>query len=154
MSGKRLCDRARCIKRWCGGSENPIELELTHNRLHPAVTSDSSLPSINTAGIQPSQSILSPEPIAPAAVPNASTSQTSVNTLDAQSDLTSARTARLAEEIDDEDNEEENGLSDVQLRRLYDDEEIERFLAVFAAVRSVCTLWPTIQLNIFFSARH
>lgn len=84
--------------------------------------------------MQPSQSVLSPEPVAAPAVPYASTSQTSVNTLDAQSDLTAARTAHLAEQTDDEYNEGEDTLNDVQLRRLYDDEEVERFLAVFAAV--------------------
>ena len=112
-----------------------------------AAASDSSLPLINTEGTaQPSQSVLSPEPVAAPAVPNASTSQTSVNTLDARSDFTAARTARLAEQTDDEDIEEENALSDVQLRRLYDDEEIERFLAVFAAVRLACTLLVTFNL--------
>lgn len=115
------------------------------------VTSGSSLPSVDTkAAIQSSQSVLSPEPLSPAVVPNGSASQASINTLDAQSDLTSARTTRLAEEVDDEDNEEENGLTDVQLRRLYDDEEIERFLAVFAAVRLACAFSSSVLIYTLF----
>ncbi|KAF8602328.1 hypothetical protein BDV93DRAFT_545347 [Ceratobasidium sp. AG-I] len=113
--------------------------------LNAAAASDSSLPLINTDGtVQPSQSILSPEPVAAPAVPNASSSQASVNTLDARSDFAAARTARLAEQTDDEDDDDEdNALSDVQLRRLYDDEEIERFLDVFAARVTEVTLAPS-----------
>jgi hypothetical protein len=59
------------------------------------------------------------------------TSQDSVNTLDAQSDLA---TARIADNTESEEDEEENALTDTQLRRLYDDEEIERFLTVFSTV--------------------
>ena len=84
--------------------------------------------------------MLSPEPISASTVPNAPHSQTSVNAIDSQSDLASSRAAPLAEPANDESGEEEHGLRDHQLRRLYDDEEIERFLSVFAAVGLACAL--------------
>ncbi|CEL56120.1 hypothetical protein RSOLAG1IB_07573 [Rhizoctonia solani AG-1 IB] len=54
--------------------------------------------------------------------------------LDVQSDLASAHTIKYADKIEpeSEDSDGEQELTDTQLRRLYDDEEIERFLAVFS----------------------
>jgi hypothetical protein len=60
------------------------------------------------------------------------TSGASIHPLDAQSDLSSAQTARRADEMEPEEDEENQELTDEQLKRLYDDEEIERFLKVFA----------------------
>ncbi|KAG9103737.1 hypothetical protein FRC06_008469 [Ceratobasidium sp. 370] len=71
------------------------------------------------------------------------TSQTSVNLLDAQAELASARIVEKTET--EEEEEEENALSDTQLRRLYDDEEIERFLTVFATHVNEITLAPSVQ---------
>ncbi|KAG9120700.1 hypothetical protein FRC07_003697 [Ceratobasidium sp. 392] len=64
-------------------------------------------------------------PLLPADVP---ISPTSTNPLDAQVEAASTRIVRNAEA---EEIKDENALSDIQLRRLYDDEEIERFLTVF-----------------------
>ncbi|KAG9121620.1 hypothetical protein FRC07_002357 [Ceratobasidium sp. 392] len=64
-------------------------------------------------------------PLLPAGVP---ISATSTNPLDTQVEAASTRIVRNAEA---EEIKDENALSDIQLRRLYDDEEIERFLTVF-----------------------
>ena len=42
--------------------------------------------------------------------------------------------------------EEEEGLSEVQLRELYDDEEIERFLRLFSAVSGLLLLFSSVQV--------
>ncbi|KAG8704148.1 hypothetical protein FRC08_002394 [Ceratobasidium sp. 394] len=78
-------------------------------------------------------------PLLPA---GATTSQTSVNLLDARAELASAR---IVEKTEAELDEEEDALSDTQLRRLYDDEEVERFLTVFATHVNEITLAPSTQ---------
>ncbi|CAE6406596.1 unnamed protein product [Rhizoctonia solani] len=69
-----------------------------------------------------------------------------VHPLDVQSDLASAYTAKYTDIIEtgSEDNEGEQELTDAQLRRLYDDEEIERFLTVFSKLVTEVTLAPSV----------
>lgn len=45
---------------------------------------------------------------------------------------------------------EEAQLSEVELRKLYDDEEIDRFLALFAAVRRLQFLVYSVRLSVDF----
>ncbi|KAH7338923.1 hypothetical protein B0J17DRAFT_659126 [Rhizoctonia solani] len=71
-----------------------------------------------------------------------------VHPLDVQSDLASDYATNCADEIQlesEDDEEEEKGpqLTDTQLRRLYDDEEIERFLTVFSKHVTEVTLAPS-----------
>ncbi|QRV94795.1 hypothetical protein RhiJN_22813 [Ceratobasidium sp. AG-Ba] len=86
-----------------------------------------------------SQKVTAPEdyPLLPS---DATTSQTSVNLLDAQAELASTK---IAQKTESEEDEEEDALSDKQLRRLYEDEEVERFLTVFATHVNEITLAAT-----------
>ncbi|KAG8745020.1 hypothetical protein FRC10_008994 [Ceratobasidium sp. 414] len=110
----------------------------------PELSSDSELSTVSAhpqGGAPASQKVTTLEdyPLLPA---DTTTSQTSINLLDAQVDLASACIAGKAEA---EQDEEEYALSDTQLRRLYDDEEIERFLTVFATHVNEITLAPSAQ---------
>ncbi|KAG8763954.1 hypothetical protein FRC11_008281 [Ceratobasidium sp. 423] len=71
----------------------------------------------------------------------------SAHPLDAQSDLNSAYTTSCADRLESEsdDDEEDQELTDTQLRRLYDDEEIERFLTVFSKHVTEVTLAPSMS---------
>ncbi|KAG8699276.1 hypothetical protein FRC09_006713, partial [Ceratobasidium sp. 395] len=70
---------------------------------------------------------------------NTTTAQASINPFDARADVTSSR---IVERAETQETKGENGLNETQLRRLYDDEEIERFLTVFGTHISEITL-PT-----------
>ncbi|QRV94788.1 short chain dehydrogenase [Ceratobasidium sp. AG-Ba] len=71
---------------------------------------------------------------------DATTPQAGLDILDARAELASAR---IIERIEPEYDEDENALSEVQLRRLYEDAEIERFLTMFADHVDEITLAPT-----------
>lgn len=58
-------------------------------------------------------------------------SSDNVNPLDVKSEQV---TQEINQKTETDDEDEENALSETQLRRLYDDEEIERFLSIFATV--------------------
>ncbi|CAE6441080.1 unnamed protein product [Rhizoctonia solani] len=68
-----------------------------------------------------------------------------VHPLDVQSELASAYTTRCVDKIESESEYDQEGpeLTDTQLRRLYDDEEIERFLTVFSKHVTEVTLAPS-----------
>ncbi|KDN49084.1 hypothetical protein RSAG8_02437, partial [Rhizoctonia solani AG-8 WAC10335] len=74
----------------------------------------------------------------------------SVHPLDAQSELASECTTRCTDKFESEpdDDEEEQKLADTQLRRLYDDEEIERFLTVFSKHVTEVTLAPSVSSGV------
>lgn len=78
--------------------------------------------------------ITSPDPYPPTSSPEyrSPNSGVSVHPFDVQSNFSSASTARFAEEVESEGDEGHQDLTDEQLKRLYDDEEIERFLMVFS----------------------
>ncbi|ELU39398.1 hypothetical protein AG1IA_06581 [Rhizoctonia solani AG-1 IA] len=73
--------------------------------------------------------------------------KTATHPLDVQSDLASVYTSRYADRIEpeSEDDEGEQELTDTQLRRLYDDEEIERFLTVFSKLVTEVTIAPSVS---------
>ena len=56
----------------------------------------------------------------------------------------------VPEFVSDNDSILEEELSETQLRELYDDEEIDRFLTLFAAVRSTCYIVQR-ELNLYVS---
>ncbi|CAE6514626.1 unnamed protein product, partial [Rhizoctonia solani] len=76
-------------------------------------------------------------------------SEADAHPLDVQSDLNSAYVTSCADRIESEsgseDGEEDQELTDTQLRRLYDDEEIERFLTVFSKHVTEVTLAPSMS---------
>ncbi|KAL5640312.1 hypothetical protein ACGC1H_007549 [Rhizoctonia solani] len=95
--------------------------------------------------VQPAQSTADNTgniPTAPAQVQGAS-----AHPLDAQSELASAYTTTYTDqfESESEDGEEGRELTDAQLRRLHDDEEIERFLTVFSKHVTEVTLAPSVS---------
>ncbi|CAE6451818.1 unnamed protein product [Rhizoctonia solani] len=96
--------------------------------------------------VQPAQSTVDNKGDIPAVPQHPAQAQgASVHPLDAQSELASEYTTRYTDkfESESEDSEEGSELTDTQLRRLYDDEEIERFLTVFSKHVTEVTLTPS-----------